>query len=88
MGEHSGVYAHMRKVYRAPTARRDYFTPHAAARNEASALLKKKYPSERSTTDDFGRIEDPGYHFTNDPRLVRLHARLTRMLLKQLRKTP
>lgn len=87
MGERSGVYAHMRKVYRAPTARRDYFTPHAAARNEASALLKKKYPSERSTTDDFGRVEDPGYHFMNEPRLVRVHARLTRMLLNQLRKT-
>ena len=76
-----------RTVYRAPTAGRDYFTPRAAAHNEAAAMLKKKYPSEPSTTDDFGRIEDPGYHFTNDPRLVRLHARLTRMLLKQLRKT-
>lgn len=88
MGERIGVYAHIRKVYHAPTARRDYFTPRAAAHNEASALLKKKYPSERCTTDDLGRIEDPGYHFTNDPRLVRLHARLTRMLLKQLRKNP
>ena len=87
MGERSAIYAHMRKVYRAPTAGRDYLTQRAAAHNEASALLKKKYPSERSTSDDFGRIEDPGYHFTNDPRLVRLHARLTRMLLKQLRKT-
>ena len=49
-------------------------------------MLKKKYPSERSHSDDFGRIEDPGYHFTNDPRLVRVHARLTRLLLTQLRR--
>lgn len=75
-----------RTVYRAPTARRDYFTPRAAAHNEAAAMLKKKYPSERSHSDDFGRIEDPGYHYTNDPRLVRVHARLTRLLLKQLRR--
>lgn len=76
----------IRTVYRAPTAGRDYLTPQAAAHNEAAALLKKKYPSERSTTDDFGRVEDPGYHYTNEPRLVRVHARLTRMLLNQLRR--
>ena len=82
------ILAYMRQVYRAPTAGRDYFTARAAAHNEASALLKKKYPSERSTTDDFGRIEDPGYHFANDPRLVRVHARLARLLLKQMRAKP
>lgn len=79
------IFSHSRVVYRAPTAGRDYFTARAAAHNEASALIKKKYPSERSTTDDFGRIEDPGYHFTNDPRLVRVHSRLVSMLLKQMR---
>lgn len=83
MGE---IFAHTRMVYRAPTAGRDYFTARAAAHNEASALLKKKYPSERSHNDDFGRIEDPGYHYTNEPRLVRVHARLSRLLLKQLRR--
>lgn len=82
MGE---IFSHTRTVYRAPTAGRDYFTVHAAARNEASAMLKKKYPSERSHSDEFGRIEDPGYHFTNEPRLVRVHARLTRLLMKQMR---
>ena len=82
MGE---IFSHTSTVYRAPTAGRDYFTARAAARNEAAAMLKKKYPSERSHSDDFGRIEDPGYHYTNDPRLVRVHARLTRLLLKQMR---
>ena len=81
------ITAHMRKVYRAPSAGRDYLTPYSAANKEAAALIKRKYPTERSVTDDFGRIEDPGWHFTSDPRLVRLHARLTLLLLRQLRST-
>ena len=82
MGE---IFSHTRTVYRAPTAGRDYFTARAAAHNEAAAMLKRKYPSERSHSDEFGRIEDSGYHFTNEPRLVRVHARLTRRLMKQMR---
>ena len=81
------IIAHMRKVYRAPTAGRDFLTPYGAANKEAAALIKKKYPTEHSVTDEFGRIEDPGWHFTLDPRLVRLHARLTLLLLRQLRFT-
>lgn len=79
------LIAHTRKVYRAPTARRDYFTARAAARKEADALLKRKYPTERSHTDDHGRVEDPGWHYTSDDRLCRVHDRLARLLLRKLR---
>lgn len=81
------ITAHMRRVYRAPTAGRDFLTPYSAANKEAAALIKKKYPSERSVTDEFGRIEDPGWHFTADERLVRLRARVARLLLKKLKST-
>lgn len=75
---------HTRKVYRAPTARRDYFTARSAARKEADALLVKKYPTEKSgdITDGFA----PGYHWMQDDRLVKVHARLARLLLRRLRR--
>lgn len=81
------ITAHMRKVYRAPTAGRDFMTLRAAVNKEADALIKKKYPTERARLDDFdGRTVNPGWHYTSDERLVRVHARLKRMLLRQLRK--
>lgn len=75
----------IRKVYYAPTARRHYLTPKAAASNEAKAMIRRKYPTEKSDTDEFGRCYDPGWHWTGDSRLVRLHERLTAMLYWQFK---
>ena len=49
MGE---IVARQRTVYRAPTAGRDFLTARSAAKKEADALLKKKYPTERAHLDD------------------------------------
>ena len=72
------ITTHMRKVYRAPTAGRDFLTARAAASKEADALIKKKYPTEREHVDGFGRIEDPGWHYTSDERLVRVQEEAER----------
>jgi hypothetical protein len=74
-----------RTVYRAPTARRHYLTPRAAADAEARALVMRKYPTEREGRDHNGMVYDPGWHWSSDPRLVRLHKRLRRSLLRRLR---
>lgn len=80
------LITHTRKVYRAPTARREFFTASAAANREAAAIIKKRHPTERSVTDDFGRVEDPGWHWTSDEHLVKVHTRLARLLLRRLRR--
>lgn len=74
-----------RLVFRAPTRGRDYLTVTAAARNEAAAMIEKKYPREQAEYEDGGRCTYPGYHWSSDSRLQRLHARLTLILLKTFR---
>lgn len=76
-----------RPVYRAPTKGRCYLTIGSAAKAEASALLEKKYPSERAAYDDSGRCYDQGYHWSSDQRLLAVHARLTAIILRQFRKS-
>lgn len=69
------------KVYVAPSRGRRFLTARAAARAEAAAVMVGRYPTERGDERD-------GYsswHWSSDERLVRVHARLTRMLLKKLR---
>lgn len=71
----------MRKVYRAPTAGRTYFTARAAANREAAAMLARKYPTERDDPECGG-----GWHWTQDNHLVKVRQRLARVILRALRK--
>lgn len=76
-----------RVVYRSPSRGRAYFTAKAAAKAEANCMLAKKYPSEKPAYED-GFCFDPGYHWSEDERLCRVHARLVRLILKKLRAKP
>jgi len=69
-------------VWVAPTARRRYLTKRAAIHAEARALIQKRHPTERSHTDDFGRIEDPGWHWSALPRADVLFRRVCRIVGK------
>jgi len=77
------ITTHARTVYRAPTAGRDYLTAKSAAWREADAIIRKRHPNEPAgdITDGFA----PGWRWHEDPHLAKVHARLMRMLLRQLR---
>ncbi len=74
-----------RPVYRSPSMRRCFLSAASAADAEARALLSKKYPPERAAYEDSGRMYDPGYHWREDARLVLVHARLKRRILRKFR---
>lgn len=79
----SAIHRVQRVVFHAPTRGRSYFTARAAAKAEAGALLAKKYPTEKPEYDAVGGMcYDHGYHWSGDERLVRVHARLARKLLR------
>ena len=63
-------------VYLAPTKGRRYLSKQSAAKAEASALLERKYPSEHGDGTDGLH----GWHWSHDPRLCRLHARLVKII--------
>jgi hypothetical protein len=73
-------------AYYAPTKGRRFFTARAAANAEASARLESKYPGEETEYDDIGRITYLGYTWRDSERLVRVHKRYARLLLRALRK--
>lgn len=75
-----------RPVYHAPTKGRSYLTVRAAARNEADALISKKYPTERPEYEN-GMCYFPGWNWRCDEQMQKLHARLARMILFKFRKT-
>lgn len=76
----------MRTVYRAPTKGRSYLSARSAADAEARAMLGEKYPSEEAEYES-GRMTYPGYHWSSDERLVRVHKRLSRFILRALRRS-
>lgn len=83
----SGIKTSQETVYFAPTAKRRFLTKRGAAYAEAVALIKRKYPTEREQYDyDNGRLISPGWHWREDERLQRVHARLFRNFLRRLRK--
>lgn len=73
-----------RPVYRAKTANRCYLTLRAAVNAEAVQIIRNKYPDEAAQFEG-GRCYDPGFHWSNDERLVRVHKRLMRLILKAYR---
>lgn len=72
-----------RAVWYSPTAKRCFFTKRAAASREASAMIQAKYPTEPMESDEIG-ITFRGWHWSDDDRLRRLHARLTRQIRRAL----
>lgn len=73
-------------VYYAPTKRRRYLSARNAAGAEATAMIAAKYPYEKYEYDEFGNIIYQKFHWTQDPFLVRVHARLTRIILAKFKK--
>lgn len=74
-----------RTAYRAPTRGRTYLNPRSAAKAEAAAMLQDRYPSERPEYEN-GQCYYPGFHWSSEERLMRVHKRLTRLILRALRK--
>lgn len=74
-----------RTVYRAPTRGRTYLNPRSAAKAEAAAMLQDRYPTERAEYEN-GQCYYPGYHWSSDELLMRVHKRLARVILRALRK--
>lgn len=74
------IEATKQTVYFSPTARRHFLTKSAAARAEARAMIRRKYPAEHEERDDMGRTTYRGWHWTEDERLLRVYDRLSRMI--------
>ena len=72
-------------LYRAPTKGRRYLTARAAANAEARAQLDSKYPYEHPEYEQ-GHMIFNGWHWSTDQKLVAAHKRLSRLLLKALRR--
>lgn len=83
MGE---IQVQTRWVYHAPTRGRSYLTARAAANQEASAMMSRKYPPESAESDEFGRTTDPGFHWAEDERLRRVRDRLASRILRKIRR--
>lgn len=62
-------------VYYSPTAKRRYLTLGSACKGEATAIIKKKYP-----TIDFERDTGAGFYWKELPRSDVLHRRLTKLV--------
>lgn len=77
----------VRTAYRAPTRGRTYLNARSAAKAEAAAMLTDRYPTEQPEYEN-GQCYFPGYHWSADERLLRVHKRLTRLILRALRATP
>ena len=73
-----------RPVYKAPTKGRCYLSIRAAANAEARAMLDARYPREEAEYEH-GMMYYPGWHWSSDKRLVQVHKRLTRVLVKSFK---
>jgi len=67
-------------VYYSSLARRRYFTKSAAFNSEARALLRRKYPTEESEHDEFGRCTYGGWHWLELDNIDELFKRLVRFI--------
>lgn len=77
------IEARTRVVYFAPTANRHYMTKSAAIKSEARAMINKKYPMEKESRDEYGRIEHEGWYWLQDERLCKVYERLVRRLTRR-----
>lgn len=75
-----------RTVYLAPTKGRRYLSARSAASAEARAMLDAKHPAEIAEFDGEGRCTNGGWHWSSDDFLLRVHKRLSRLILAGMRK--
>lgn len=80
----SSILSSQRTVYRAPTKGRAYLTLRAAAKAEADSMIVRKYPTEKPEYEN-GMCYYGGYHWSSEERLLRVHKRLVRHLLRAFR---
>lgn len=81
----AAIQARPTTAYFSPTKRRRYLTARAAASAEANAKLEDKYPTEDAEYEN-GRMYFSGYHWSQEERLVRVHKRYMRLLLRAIRR--
>lgn len=74
------IEARTRTTYFSPLAGRHFLTLRAAAHNEASAMVRKKYP-----TEPFEQDTGAGWRFEQDDRLVKLRDRMRKILMRKFR---
>lgn len=77
----------MRQVWYAPTARRHFFSKHAACVGEARAIIKAKYPSEEGEYEN-GYCVYPGWSWHEIPRSGELLKRFARRISKKTKTRP
>lgn len=82
----AAIKPEVRTVYFAPSKGRRYLSARSAASAEARAMLDNKHPAEPADFDGEGRCTYGGYHWSSDPLLLRVHKRLSRLILMNLRK--
>lgn len=80
------IQALQRTVYRAPTRGREFLTPRAAAEAEAAAMMRRKYPNEAAEYEN-GMCHFPGWNWRLEPTHEKTHARLSRLILRSLRRS-
>ena len=65
---------------------RRFLTLRAAVHAEAAAIIKRKYPTERSYTAPDMSEHDPGFHWTELPRSDVLLRRMCRLVMAEFNK--
>lgn len=74
----------IRKVYYSPRKNRHFMTAKAAAKAEANGRMNLWFPKE-SPEYEMGHCTDPGWHWSEVPRLSDIHARLVKRYMRQLK---
>jgi len=67
-------------VYRSSLRGRRYFSKGAAIKAEARSLIKDRYPTEESESDDRGQMTYAGFHWTDLKHSEKLYRRVCRLI--------
>lgn len=78
-----GIRKVERSVYYSEARKRHYMTKQGCAFAEANARMRVAYPSEDPEYEN-GFTSYPGFHFTNDPRLVKIRDYLAKRYMQKL----
>lgn len=77
----------MRTVFYATTKGRSYMSLRSAASAEAGARIEKKYPTERAEYEG-SMCYYGGFYWQEDERLVKVHKRYTRLIMRAAKPQP
>jgi hypothetical protein len=67
-------------VYVGDKSKRRYLTLNACCDAEARAIIKERYPTEKSHFDESGRLEDPGFSWQQLKRSDVMYRRLAKKI--------